>query len=378
MLTDNELSALQNELIEIYSKVEIELILSVANRLQGYQTVDGTLEWNLRKLSELNVLNKDLLKIIAKYSKKTEKAIEGMLKQAMLANLDREYINQAFKEGKTSIDYSSLKNSPNISKLLKSSVYDLGEHLSLINTKAIENTKEQYIKILNKAYVESYSGVYSYQEAIAKGIKEMAKAGIKGASYESGRTIGIEPAVRRDTLSAVINNVNKNAIECAEEMGTNYVEVSQHLGARTSTKSKIANHAGWQGKVYQIEGSSAEYGNLVEETGYGEIEGLGGVNCRHRVFPYFPGISVKKKIKVDSKKNQEVYKASQELRKLEREFRNNKREWYACKAIKDNTSKKKCETKAGEILGQIKEIEDKYPDIGSNSSRTLVLEDLKI
>ncbi len=378
MLTDSELSALQNELIEIYSKVEIELILSVANRLQGYKTVDGALEWNLRKLSELNVLNKDLLKIIAKYSKKTEKAIEGMLKQAMLANLDRDYINQAFKAGKSTIDYMSLQNSPNISKLLKSSVYDLSEHLSLINTKAIESTKEQYTKMLNKAYVESYSGVYSYQEAIAKGIKEMAKAGIKGATYESGRSIGIEPAVRRDTLSAIINNINKNAIECAEEMGTNYVEVSQHLGARTSTKSKIANHAGWQGKVYQIEGSSAEYGNLVEETGYGDIEGLGGANCRHRVFPNFPGVSVKKKMKVDSKENQETYKASQELRKLEREFRSNKREWYACKAVEDKTGKKKCETKAERILNKIKAIEEKNPGIGSNSSRTLILEDLKV
>ena len=30
-------------------------------------------------------------------------------------------------------------------------------------------------------------------------------------------------------------------------------------------------------------GSDEKYGNLVEETGYGDIEGLGGVNCRHRI-----------------------------------------------------------------------------------------------
>ncbi len=375
MLTDKELSALQNELIDIYSKIEIELILSVAKRLDTYNTVDGVLDWQLKKLSELNVLNKDLLKIIAKYSKKSEKAVKNMLKQAMLANIDRKYLEEAFKEGATDITYESITKSPRVNKLLKSSIYDLSEHLSLINTKAIESAKETYVKTLNKAYVEAYSGVYSPQEAIAKGIKEMAKNGIKGATYESGRSIGIEPAVRRDTLSAIISNVNKVSIETAKEMGTNYVEVSKHLGARVSDKSKIANHAGWQGKVYQIEGSG-EYGNLEEETGYGQIEGLGGVNCRHRVFPFFPGVSKPKEDQISQEENKEVYQASQRIRSLEREFRNNKRLWYASKQIGDKDQKKKCENKSKEILDQIKEIEDKYPDIGSNSSRTLVLEDL--
>lgn len=376
MLTDNQLRNLQNELIDIYSKLEIELIISVAKRLNTYDTVDGTLEWQLRKLSELNVLNKDLLSLISKYSNKTQKAIEDMLKQAMFANLDREYINQAFKEGLTTIDYSSLSNSPIFKRVLESSVYDLSEHLSFINTKALESAKQSYIKTINRAYVEAETGVFSLNEAVARGIKEMAKKGFKGATYESGRSIGIEAAVRRDTLSAIISNVNKNAIESAKKLNTNYVEVSKHLGARVS-ENKIANHAGWQGKVYQIEGSSEEYGNLEEETGYGTIEGLGGVNCRHRAYPFFPGLSVEKKTTIDPEKNEEVYKATQRLRALERDFRANKKVWYACKETGDKTTKKKCENKAKEILNKIKQIENEYPDIGSNSSRTLVLEDLK-
>ena len=376
MLTDNQLRNLQNELIDIYSKLEIELIISVAKRLNTYDTVGGTLEWQLRKLSELNVLNKDLLSLISKYSNKTQKAIEDMLKQAMLANLDREYINQAFKEGLTTIDFLSLSKSPVFKRVLESSVYDLSEHLSLINTKALESAKQSYIKSLNRAYVEAETGVFSLNEAVARGIKEMAKKGFKGATYESGRSIGIEAAVRRDTLSAIISNVNKNAIESSKILNTNYVEVSKHLGARVS-ENKIANHAGWQGKVYQIEGSSEEYGNLEEETGYGTIEGLGGANCRHRTFPFFPGLSVEKKTTIDPEKNEEVYKATQRLRALEREFRANKKVWYACKETGDKTTKKKCENKAKEILNKIKQIEKEYPDIGSNSSRTLVLEDLK-
>lgn len=377
MLSDTKLSFLQNELIGIYNDIEIELIVSVAKRILNYKTVDGTLDWHLRKLSELNLLNKDLLKIISKYTNKSESAIKRMLKQAQMSNFNKKYIDEAFKEGVSKVDYQSLSKSPNFEKLLNSSVYELKENLSLINTKAIQSAKEQYTHILNKAYVESKAGVYSVDEAIAKGIKEMAKNGIKGATYESGRKIGIEPAVRRDTLSAIIHNVNEGAIQGAQEMGTNYVEVSQHLGARVSDRSKIANHAGWQGKVYQIEGSSEEYGNLVEETGYGDIEGLGGVNCRHRVFPYFPGVSVKKHERIDEEENKEVYEASQQLRALEREFRANKKEWYVAKAMGDDTARKKYEKKAKEILEEIHAIEKKYPSLRSKGSRTLVLEDLE-
>lgn len=377
MLNDTKLSFLQNELIGIYSDIEIELIVSVAKRLLNYKTVDGTLDWHLRKLSELNLLNKDLLKILSKYSKKSESAIKKMLKQAQMSNFNKQYIDEAFKEGVSKVDYSSLSKSPNFKKLLNSSVYELRENLSLINTKAIQSAKESYTHVLNKAYAESKAGVYSTDEAIAKGIKEMAKKGFTGATYESGRKIGIEPAVRRDTLSAIINNVNKNAIAGAEEMGTNYVEVSQHLGARVSNTSKIANHAGWQGKVYQIEGSSQEYGNLVEETGYGTIEGLGGVNCRHRVFPFFLGISVEKEDHIDQEENKKVYEASQRLRALEREFRAIKKEWYVAKTMDDKVAKKKLEAKAQKILDKIHAIEEEFPTLSSRGSRTLTLEDLK-
>ena len=276
MLTDNQISALQNELIDIYSKIEIELIVSVAKRLSNYDEVSGSLNWELKKLSELNVLSKDLMKIIQKYTSKTNKAVENMLKKAMLGNVDKNYLDEAFKEGLAAINYKSLSKSPTFKRMLNTSIYELNNSLSMINSKAIETAKESYVKVLNKAYAEVATGTYSYSTAIQKGIKEMAKNGIKGATYESGRSIGIEPAIRRDTLSAFIHNVNQSTIVTAKEVGTNYVEVSEHLGARVSAKSKIANHAGWQGKVYMIEGSSDEYGNLVEETGYGDIEGLGG------------------------------------------------------------------------------------------------------
>ena len=79
---------------------------------------------------------------------------------------------------------------------------------------------------------------------------------------------------------------------------------------------------GWQGKVYKINGSEPGYPNLEASTGYpDDILGLGGVNCRHRMFPFWKGISTPNPIKYDEEENKRIYEARQHQRKLERDMR---------------------------------------------------------
>ena len=145
----------------------------------------------------------------------------------------------------------------------------------------------------------------------------------------------IEGAVRRDTLTAVNQLANKGAIKITEEIGAKYVEVSAHIGARVSEKNPIANHAGWQGKVYKVDGED-EYPNLEESTGYpNDIQGLGGVNCRHRMFPFFPGISVPNPHQIDEEENKKVYEATQKQRAMERNIRTIKKRMIVANASGD-------------------------------------------
>jgi hypothetical protein len=66
----------------------------------------------------------------------------------------------------------------------------------------------------------------------------------------------------------------------------------------------------------------------VSSTGYGSIEGLIGVNCRHTFGPYFPGITEIPSI--DKTRNgmtsDEYYEATQTQRSYERAIRQTKRE----------------------------------------------------
>ena len=336
VLSDYELEQLTSQVIEIYNQMEMELLIDIAHRFSNYSSVSGSLEWKIKKLEELGLLNQNSIEIIAKYSNRSEEAIRKMLEESIFGNIDEKELNRAFNNGLISVSPEVMMQSVAIKATLENSFLALGERFKLINTNAVESAKQGYLDILNKSYVEVSSGIYSYNEAIERGIKEMAQSGIKGATYiKNGKVVkhSIEAVVRRDTLTAVNQTANRAAIVSAQEMGANHVEVSSHIGARVSDRSEIANHAGWQGKVYLIDGKDDEFDNLYEKTGYGEVEGLSGVNCRHRMFAFFPDISKPEVKTFTEEENEKHFKLTQRQRALERRVRRWKKESVMMKAF---------------------------------------------
>ena len=75
-----------------------------------------------------------------------------------------------------------------------------------------------------------------------------------------------------------------------EEMDCEFVEVTAHEGARPT-------HAVWQGRVYHRGGAVVHDGERYEDfeaaTGYGTGPGLCGWDCRHKFYPFYPGVSVR-------------------------------------------------------------------------------------
>ena len=88
MLNDNELAALTQPIINIYSRIEYDLIVEIARRFDTYDEIGGSLEWQLKKLDELGTLNADAVKTIARFSEKSQSEIVEMLKKSTFANID--------------------------------------------------------------------------------------------------------------------------------------------------------------------------------------------------------------------------------------------------------------------------------------------------
>lgn len=102
-------------------------------------------------------------------------------------------------------------------------------------------------------------------------------------------------------------------------------------------------HSAWQGKIYSRSGKHPKYPSLVEATGYGTGDGLGGWNCRHSFFPFIEGVSeptyTGAELEDLNAKNYEFngikmteYEATQKQRSIERNIRRWKREYKAMDA----------------------------------------------
>lgn len=366
-MIDAEIEELLKPILELYNQIEIELLLNVAVRFDTYETIGGSLDWYLKRLQGMGAFTKSNLKIIEKYSPASKKLIRKMLKQVgydtMLTN--------------GSMNLETLMASVVNRHIIESIISDLEADIKIINTKALENTNKAYMDILTKGYIETAGGVYSYQESIKKALVEMSKNGIAGATYlRKGKVAqySLEGTVRRDILTRAHKCSVEVQMNNIKELGSNLVYVSQHMGARTHPTDQWANHAGWQGKVYMLEGSSDEYENLIDATGYGDITGLAGVNCRHHIYNYIEGVTYIPD-RIDEEENERVYQLSQQQRKIERDVRKAKKELAVANVLNDPDLKRASKQKLKAKTDKLNEFVEAHKELKRDYSRTRVSEE---
>lgn len=334
-------------LIEIYDSIEKELILDILERIDNYDGIKGTLKWYLDKLIELKAIDKDATFIFKENKAEIKEALKNILKESSKKSISIDTLESYNKHFNKNVSLSDIYDSESATNLIKEAFKSTENICNLINTKAIESTKKVYQTILNTAYIETSSGVYTYDQSIKKAIDKMGKEGILLANYDSGRSISIESAVRRDIVTRVNQLIGDIELTTAiETMKTNFVYVDQHIGARTRTKYTKADyeaHDEWQGKVYMIKGSNDKYDNFYEKTGYGKMLGLKGINCYHNFRPYFEWESIPKPIDIEeSRKERELLDTQREF---ERNIRSLKRQKIVDKKMEYDEAYKKTSSK---------------------------------
>lgn len=193
---------------------------------------------------------------------------------------------------------------------------------NLCNSMAAEANR-QLSDAMDLAHLKVISGAFSYNDAIYSAVRSLADKGIARVEYPSGRRDNADVCVRRAVLSSVNKSCCDIQLDLAKEIGSRYVEVSSHFGARPS-------HAEWQGQIYSLVRGDPKYPYFYDATGYGTGEGLGGWNCRHNFFPYFEGIDTPYHTPDFTKnENDEYYALTQKQRGYERAVRDSKRQLAA-------------------------------------------------
>ena len=154
--------------------------------------------------------------------------------------------------------------------------------------------------------------------------RALADAGIETVDYRSGANTTIDAAIRRHVVTQQAQCRAELLDERMREWGYDLVYTSAHYGARPE-------HRPWQGRVFSRFGMTPGYETLAAGTGYGTVTGLCGANCRHRFYPYVPGLSKLPDTSFASQEahfgmtSDEYYAATQRQRAMERAVRRTKR-----------------------------------------------------
>lgn len=300
----------------------------------------GTDEWQAWVLKQAGGNLDEIQKALAKSTGKSQQEIAKIFKDSGIqaAKADAEA---------AAVTFSGL-SSGMMAIIADAYERTVGEISNITRTTA-GATNQAFIDICDAAYWKVRTGAQSYTAAMLEGVKALGQLQ-PIVRYPSGHKDTLEVAVLRCIRTGVAQSSGNMTIQQRKDMGWNHVLVSQHLGARVSDTDPIADHAGWQGKVYCIDGKDAQFDNLLGATGYPENPlGLCGYNCRHSFTPFFPGVSQNHNKPIDTEANRRAYELSQTQRATERRIRAQKRK---CTAL--HTAVKNCEDPAAKAKLQEK------------------------
>lgn len=330
------------KIMAMYSELETNLLNEIVKHFKINEEFINSDNWRMQKLEELGLLNNDIVKYISTTTGKTPKEIKKALNEIGINSVNMNDLDKAHKDGFLKIDPSILMQKQIVQNLVKHSYNELTNRFLQVSDKIEAATRDAYLNVMEKVYLQTTEGI-TYQEAIRGALLELGNQGITTLRYktvdENGNTTGIrnydvEGAVRRELLTASHNLVNNINIEVAEELNVEYLYLSEHIKCREQ-------HFPWQGTIIKRQ-------DLVKVTKLGEVDGMGGPNCKHYPTPYFGLARGNELKKITQEEAEEQYKLSQQQRYLERGIRKWKRKERIFKTAEDKEYYEKCKDKVKE------------------------------
>lgn len=337
MLRPEYLERLPRSMVELYARVEEDILADMVRRISTYDYWIPAADHQYRAAIEMGNVHDAVMDRLSGMSRKSRAELKRLMGEAGREALafDSE-LYQAH-----GLAPPALAASKELQAVLHSGLAQTNGLFTNLTRTTANTASKQFEDALDRAWLQVSSGAFDYGAAIRTAVKDLSRQGVGAIRYPTGHVDTLEVAVRRATVTGVNQTALKLQEALADEMDCDLVEVTAHAGARPS-------HAEWQGGVYSRSGKSRTYGSLREATGYGTGEGLGGWNCRHSFFPYFEGSprtytpellrSYEAESYTYNGQFMTEYEASQRQRYIERQIRRWKRENAAMSAAGLDTS----------------------------------------
>ena len=280
MLPPSYLDRMPDAFVALWQQVEEQILQDVARRIGKMDKVTPTANWQLWRYQQTEAVRNDVVKLLAKYTGKSEAAIRRLLLQAATEAMEREdAIYYHYDMEPTPFEENAALN--NLLDAGARQTCGTWQNLTATTANTVTGAFE---RTLDAAWLKVSTGAFDYKTAVKQAVDSLADE-MPMVTYPSGHKDSIEVAARRAILTGVNQTAGKLQEARMDEMGCEFVETSAHGGARPS-------HAEWQGRQFHRGGAvnykGKHYPDFEAATGYGTGAGLCGWNCRHTFFAVFP------------------------------------------------------------------------------------------
>ena len=285
MFTPTEIEALPSAMEQLYRSLQLNIMSDLTERLKANgEEITSATDWQINRLYELGVSNDEIDSLIQSTLDVSDDEIDRIYDEVVKSGYARNEELYTSK-GKEYIPYAENKQLQQLVKAVKNQTKSEYRNITgslgfavrnADNTLSFTPLADFYQRTLDNGLMQIASGAVDYNTALKKAVKAMTDSGLRTVDYASGWSNRVDVAVRRALMTGFNQVVAKVNEDNAEQLGTEYFEVSYHRGARPT-------HQVWQGRVYSKK-------ELETVCGLGTVTGLCGANCYHSYSPFIKGV----------------------------------------------------------------------------------------
>lgn len=375
MITPNTMQQQADNITNIYARLEqniFKLLISEISK-SDYQnlTADNILAWQIDQLDKMHYLVDEVIKLVAKTNKISEKELRNMIKNngyQIVSEIDNQLAKIMNKQVKVGPEIDNMLDS-----LIKQTFLDINNNVNqtLITTNYENNrAMRTFQDIVKQSTLEVTSGLKTPEKAVKDNIYKWVDKGIQTRLIDKGgHGWSLESYSRLVVNATAHRTFNDLRLKRMHDFNMGQAVMSSHAAAREACASI-------QGKVVNVvtednEAYNSKYDSIYNH-GYGTPSGCFGINCAHTLTPFDPKVNTNVEQQYDP---QEAIKRGQEQQKqrgMERAIRASKKKLAAAQQLKDDSMVSSMKSRISNQQKNLREFIKDKDYLGRDYSREFV------
>lgn len=326
MLRADEIAALRDAATELTQPIVDYLLQDLARRISEAGKFTASAQYEVWKLQQLGVSQRDVKKKIKKLLKVSNRELRQMLTQSAEVGYNYDMRSLPY------VQALPFQRNEVMQKIVSAAVAlaeddltNITQTLGMIDPygNALP-LQDVYSRCMDFAFMQVSTGATDYNTAIREATKNLADKGVVWIDYESGVHTSLEAAVRRNVMGGLGLMQEQISQRTHDDMGANGWEIDAH-------SNSAPDHEPIQGKQY----SDAAYERLNNSL----VRRIGTLNCGHSAHPIILGVTPTQYSKAELARMRQAnedgityngkhytgYEATQRQRRLEAAMRKQKR-----------------------------------------------------